>query len=138
MWLDDHAYNVANRGRGSHLYLEPSVWHVWGLTALKLCGWKPLETPFDHAAAKAINSALPTNGIVIALSLWQLCANCCWLQVKLGIPGGDALRDLAMGTVPLARMGTADEAAGAILMLASPWASYITGQVLEVNGGSYT
>jgi 3-oxoacyl-[acyl-carrier protein] reductase len=59
------------------------------------------------------------------------------LQVKLGIPGGDALRDLAMGTVPLARMGTAEEAAGAILMLASPWASYITGQVLEVNGGSY-
>jgi 3-oxoacyl-[acyl-carrier protein] reductase len=58
-------------------------------------------------------------------------------QVKLGIPGGDALRDLAMGTVPLARLGTAEEAAGAILMLASPWASYITGQVLEVNGGSY-
>lgn len=58
-------------------------------------------------------------------------------QVKLGIPGADALRDLAMATVPLARVGTADEAAGAILMLASPWANYITGQVLEVNGGSY-
>lgn len=59
-------------------------------------------------------------------------------KVKLGIPGGDALRDLAMGTVPLARMGTAEEAAGAILMLASPWSAYMTGQVLEVNGGSYT
>jgi 3-oxoacyl-[acyl-carrier protein] reductase len=42
-----------------------------------------------------------------------------------------------MATVPLARVGTADEAACAILMLASPWANYITGQVLEVNGGSY-
>lgn len=59
------------------------------------------------------------------------------LQVKLGIPGGDALRELAVGTIPLARIGTAEEAAGAILMLASPWSTYITGQVLEVNGGSY-
>eukprot|EP00882_Tetradesmus_deserticola_P010143 GHRQ01010718.1.p1 GENE.GHRQ01010718.1~~GHRQ01010718.1.p1 ORF type:complete len:273 (+),score=139.50 GHRQ01010718.1:416-1234(+) len=58
-------------------------------------------------------------------------------QVQLGIPGGDVLRELAVGTIPLARIGTAEEAAGAILMLASPWASYITGQVIEVNGGSY-
>ena len=58
-------------------------------------------------------------------------------QVTLGIPGGDALRELATGTIPLGRIGTAEEAAGAILMLASPWSSYITGQVLEVNGGSY-
>ncbi|WIA16645.1 hypothetical protein OEZ85_013308 [Tetradesmus obliquus] len=58
-------------------------------------------------------------------------------KVQLGIPGGDVLRELAVGTIPLARIGTAEEAAGAILMLASPWAGYITGQVLEVNGGSY-
>lgn len=58
-------------------------------------------------------------------------------QVQLGIPGGDALRELAASTIPLARIGTADEAAGAMLMLASPWAGYITGHVLEVNGGSY-
>jgi 3-oxoacyl-[acyl-carrier protein] reductase len=34
-------------------------------------------------------------------------------------------------------MGTVEEAAGAMMMMVSPWASYITGQVLEVNGGSY-
>lgn len=39
--------------------------------------------------------------------------------------------------IPLQRAGSADEAAGAIMMLVSPWASYLTGQVLEVNGGSY-
>eukprot|EP00879_Flechtneria_rotunda_P001723 GHRR01001886.1.p1 GENE.GHRR01001886.1~~GHRR01001886.1.p1 ORF type:complete len:320 (+),score=125.01 GHRR01001886.1:436-1395(+) len=58
-------------------------------------------------------------------------------KVQLGIPSGDVLRELAVSTIPLARIGTADEAAGAILMLASPWSSYTTGQVLEVNGGSY-
>ena len=39
--------------------------------------------------------------------------------------------------IPLRRVGTAEEAAGAIMMLCSPWASYITGQVIEVNGGSH-
>jgi NAD(P)-dependent dehydrogenase (short-subunit alcohol dehydrogenase family) len=30
---------------------------------------------------------------------------------------------------------TAEEAAGGIMMLASPWATYITGHTLEVTGG---
>ena len=37
--------------------------------------------------------------------------------------------------VPLARKGSADEAAGGILFLASPLASYVTGHTLEVTGG---
>ena len=37
--------------------------------------------------------------------------------------------------VPLARKGTAEEAAGAMLFLASPLSSYITGHTLEVTGG---
>lgn len=38
---------------------------------------------------------------------------------------------------PLGRVGTAEEAAGVILALASPLTSYVTGQCLEVNGGSF-
>lgn len=37
--------------------------------------------------------------------------------------------------VPLARKGTPEEAAGAVLMLASPYASYVTGTTLECTGG---
>ncbi|MFC8730849.1 SDR family NAD(P)-dependent oxidoreductase [Luteimicrobium sp. NPDC057192] len=37
--------------------------------------------------------------------------------------------------VPLRRMGTADEVADAVVWLASPAASYITGTVLRVDGG---
>lgn len=55
--------------------------------------------------------------------------------VKLGIPEG--VRQLAEMAAPLGRTGSARDAAGAILFLASPWSSYVTGQVLEVNGGTY-
>jgi len=41
-------------------------------------------------------------------------------------------------TIPLGRLGTADECAGTFLYLASETLSgYITGQVVEVNGGQY-
>ncbi|OWT66391.1 SDR family NAD(P)-dependent oxidoreductase [Candidimonas nitroreducens] len=43
------------------------------------------------------------------------------------------LRDL----IPVGRMGTAAEVAAAVLFLASPQAGFITGEVLDINGGSW-
>jgi 3-oxoacyl-[acyl-carrier protein] reductase len=41
-------------------------------------------------------------------------------------------------TIPMNRLGTAEECAGAFLFLASEQLSgYMTGQILEVNGGQY-
>jgi 3-oxoacyl-[acyl-carrier protein] reductase len=49
---------------------------------------------------------------------------------------GDAREEWA-ARIPLKRLGTADDIAAAVCFLASPEASYITGQVLAVNGGMY-
>ncbi len=46
-------------------------------------------------------------------------------------------REGIQGQIPLGRLGEADDIAEAIAFLASPDASYITGQVLGINGGMY-
>lgn len=54
-------------------------------------------------------------------------------DVQLGIPQN--IRQMSQMLIPLGRAGTPEEAAGGILLLASPYAAYITGHVLEVTGG---
>ena len=54
-------------------------------------------------------------------------------QVVLGIP--DHVRRAAFTQIPMGRPGNVEEAAGGILMLASPWAGYVNGHTLEVTGG---
>ena len=54
-------------------------------------------------------------------------------EVKLGVP--EALRPSIAAQIPLRRYGTTEEAAGGIILLASPLADYITGHTLEVTGG---
>ncbi len=50
---------------------------------------------------------------------------------------GADVRARLIGQIPLGRIGTPDDVAGAVCFLASDEASYITGQVLGVNGGLY-
>src|SRR5665648_383897 len=57
-------------------------------------------------------------------------------QVQLGIPS--QMRQLASQLIPLGRPGTPQEAAGGVFLLCSPWANYITGQVLNITGGQFT
>jgi len=50
----------------------------------------------------------------------------------------DSVREEWAAKVPLGRLGTPEDVAAAVAFLASDEASYITGQVLAVNGGMYT
>lgn len=50
---------------------------------------------------------------------------------------GDEARDQLLAQIPLKRLGEPDEIADAIVFLAGPMASYITGTTLHVNGGMY-
>lgn len=42
-----------------------------------------------------------------------------------------------LSQIPLGRLGTAEDCAAAVVFLASPAAAFITGEVLEINGGQH-
>ncbi len=49
----------------------------------------------------------------------------------------DELKQAYLKNIPLGRFGKPEDVAGAVLFLCSDYASYITGEVLHVNGGMY-
>jgi len=50
---------------------------------------------------------------------------------------GEAQRAALVGQIPMGRLGSAADVAGAVLFLVSAQATYITGETLHVNGGMY-
>lgn len=60
-----------------------------------------------------------------------------WVDTDMAAPAlqGDE-RDKVVAQIPLGRIGSADDIAGPIVFLCSKWARHITGEVLNVNGGS--
>lgn len=95
----------------------------------------------NYAAAKAGVIGL-TKALAIELGPFGVAVN----AVAPGIidtprvralPQFDRMRDTALPRMPLGRIGTVEEAAEAILFLASPAASFITGEVLHVSGGRF-
>ena len=50
---------------------------------------------------------------------------------------GEAQRESLIGQIPLARLGSVEDVASAVVYLASDAASYVTGSTLHVNGGMH-
>jgi 3-oxoacyl-[acyl-carrier protein] reductase len=93
----------------------------------------------NYAASKA-----GVIGFAKAVALEVASRNITVNVVAPGLIETDMTRGLttdARGTwesrIPLRRLGSADDVASAVCFLASDEASYITGQVLAVNGGMY-
>ena len=59
------------------------------------------------------------------------------VKVESGAPSPEQLKAM-QATIPMNRIGEPDECAGTLIYLASDELSgYVTGQVIEVNGGQY-
>ena len=60
-----------------------------------------------------------------------------FIETPMTDPLSPELKDKMKSMIPLGRFGTDKEIASAVMFLASDEAAYITGQVLDVNGGMY-
>ena len=58
-----------------------------------------------------------------------------WIKTRWGVEVDEATSRAVIGATPLARWGTPDDVASAVLFLASPQASFITGETVIVGGG---
>ncbi len=59
-----------------------------------------------------------------------------WVDSDMSRPAIAAHPERIVGAIPLGRVGTAEEIAGCIVFLCTPWANFMTGSVMSVNGGA--
>ncbi len=50
-------------------------------------------------------------------------------------PTTEEVRHLVAGSTPLRRLGTPEDLGRAVLMFASPWSGFVTGQYITCDGG---
>ena len=82
-----------------------------------------------------------TKGLSTELARHGIQVNCVapgWVATDMSNPVLEtkAGQKMAANVIPMGRPGTAEEVAGPILFLASDLANFMTGEILNVNGGS--
>jgi 3-oxoacyl-[acyl-carrier protein] reductase len=93
-----------------------------------------------YSASKgAIISATKAWAIELAPDIRVNCVAPGWVDTEMSavaLRDDAAVREEIEAQIPLRRVATAEDVAGPILFLASPLARHITGEILNVNGGS--
>jgi 3-oxoacyl-[acyl-carrier protein] reductase len=119
--------------------LNPMVMNRYGriINVVSLSGLKGMPGQVNYSAAKA-GMIGATKALAQEVAKRNITVN----AVAPGFIKTDMTEDLnekeLKGLIPMNRFGTAEEVASAVGFLASNDASYITGQVLSINGGLYT
>lgn len=91
-----------------------------------------------YGAAKAGVIGL-VRGLAPELAPAGILVNCLapgWVETDMSAPALRRDRQRVLAAIPLGRVGRPEEIAGGLLFLCSPWASFMTGAVLSMNGGA--
>jgi NAD(P)-dependent dehydrogenase (short-subunit alcohol dehydrogenase family) len=119
--------HLAERGTGSVI----NVASVAGLTA------SPLVSPYGAAKAGLISltKTLAVEWAASGVRVNALCPGWTATELNRNLWGDEAASKATIASVPMQRWGRAEEMTGPALFLASEASSYMTGQVLVVDGG---
>lgn len=94
----------------------------------------------NYAASKAAIIGL-TKALAKELASRNIQVNCIapgFIETSMTDAMTEAQKEATLATIPMGRMGTADDIANTALFLASNLSDYMTGQVLVVDGGMVT
>jgi len=127
--------------RASRAAIKPMMKQRWGrivnITSVVGAAGNPGQA--NYAAAKAGVAGM-TRAMARELGSRNITVNCVApgfidTDMTQGLP--EAARAALLASIPLGRLGSAEEVAHAVAFLASPAAGYITGTELHVNGGMF-
>jgi 3-oxoacyl-[acyl-carrier protein] reductase len=93
----------------------------------------------DYAASKGAMISF-VKSIAVELAPRDITANCVapgWVDTEM-VAGALAIagRERVAAGIPIGRVASPEDVAGPIVFLCSPLARHVTGEVLNVNGGS--
>lgn len=141
---DDDWHSVLDTTLNGFFYVtrrlvQPMMTHRWGriVNVASLSGIKGLPGQCNYSTAKA-GLIGATKALAQEVARRKVTVN----AVAPGFISTDMTKDLPVDElkklVPMQRFGTAEEVAAAVAFLASDGAAYITGEVININGGLYT
>lgn len=145
MWMKDEDWtDVLNTNLDSFYYItkhlvQDMIVNKYGriVNVVSLSGIKGLPGQTNYSAAKG-GVIAASKALAQEVAKKNVTVNC----VAPGFIKTDMTQELEekdyKRIIPMSRFGKAEEVAHVVSFLASPNASYVTGEVISVNGGLYT
>ncbi|HMN40906.1 MAG TPA: 3-oxoacyl-[acyl-carrier-protein] reductase [Phycisphaerales bacterium] len=139
----DEVLNVNLKGpvQMTHLFLPQMVEKGWGrvINITSVIGQMGNFGQANYAAAKGGLDAF-TKSVAREVARKGVTANCVapgFIRTDMTAAVSEKALEHIKSITPMARMGEAEEIAEVVAFLASPAASFVTGQEIGVNGGLY-